>query len=68
MLGAYTGASFINTDAEGNIFVSDSAKGLHQFQDAGRGAGAFYMGSLRVRYSRRSLPDPPSSGLVNRTG
>jgi hypothetical protein len=30
---SYTGASFINTDAEGNIFVYDSAKGLHQYQD-----------------------------------
>lgn len=33
VLGPYTGASFINTDAEGNIFVYDSAKGLHQYQD-----------------------------------
>lgn len=31
---SYTGQSFINTDAEGNIFVYDSAKGLHQYQDA----------------------------------
>lgn len=33
VLNPYTGASFINTDAEGNIFVYDSAKGLHQYQD-----------------------------------
>ncbi len=29
----YTGQSFINTDARGNIFVYDAQTGLHQYQD-----------------------------------